>query len=335
MVVAPYEVQLGLGQTVVFRAVAWDQAGNRVSVSPTWSAAGGGTIDSTGFFSTTIPGGPYAVTATAGALSATGYVWVAGSAARPIAPAIMSEPLGQTVPAGANATFSAEANGTAPLSYQWLLNGTTIAGATDSSYTRTNAQTADAGAYSVQVGNVVGTALSSNAWLTVNNPPLLAAINDQIIHAGTTLLLTNIASDSDVPAQTLTFSLEPGFPAGAVIDPATGLCAWNTTAAQAGTTNPVTVRVTDNGTPALSAAGSFTIIVVAAPTFQAMTAGTNGVTFSWSAIPGATYRIQYKDGLNDADWISLTPDVVAEGPTASLMDPIASPQRFYRVLPGP
>ena len=210
-----------------------------------------------------------------------------------------------------------------------------IAGAIDSSYTRTDVQTADAGAYSVQVGNAVGTALSSNAWLTVNNPPLLAAINDQVIHAATTLLLTNLTFDSDVPAQTLAFSLDPGFPTGAVIDPATGLFSWCTTAAQAGTTNPVTVRVTDNGIPALSAARSFTIIVVAAPTFQAITAATNGVTFSWSAIAGATYRIQYRDGLNDADWISLTPDVVADGSTISLIDPIASPQRFYRVLPRP
>ncbi len=418
MVVAPYQVQLGSGQTVVFRADAWDQMGNRVSVSPTWSAGGGGTIDGTGLFSATMPGGPYAVTATAGSLSATGYVWVTGLAARLSPPAIMDQPLSEAVPAGSNATFSVEAdgsaplsyqwlmngaalagatdssftrtnvqtadagvysvqvvnaagsvlssnamlivleppvitaqplpmavaagsdatfsveaNGSAPLSYQWLLNGATIAGATDSSYTRTNLQTADAGVYSVQVTNPAGTALSSDAWLTVNNPPLLTAINDQVIHAGTTLLLTNIASDSDVPAQTLAFSLDPGFPAGAVIDPATGMFSWSPSAAQAGTTNPVTIRVTDNGIPALSAASSFTIIVVAAPTLQAIAFGTNGLTFSWSAIPGATYRIQYKDGLNDADWISLTPDVVADGSTVSLTDPIANPQRFYRVLP--
>jgi hypothetical protein len=309
MVVSPYQVQLGSSQTVVFRADAWDQAGNRIAASPTWAAGGGGTIDSTGLFSATMPGGPYAVTATAGGLSATGYVWVTGSAARPIPPVILSQPLSQAVPAGSNATFSVEADGSAPLSYQWLLNGAIIPAATDSTYTRTNVQTTDAGTYSVQVVNAAGIALSSDAQLTVNNPPLLAAINDQIIHAGTTLRLTNIASDKDVPAQTLAFSLDPGFPAGAIIDPATGLFAWSATAVQAGTTNPVTVRVTDNGTPALSAARSFTIIVVAAPTFQAITAGTNGLTFSWSAIPGATYRIQYRDSLNDGDWITLTPDM--------------------------
>jgi subtilisin family serine protease len=80
MVVAPFQVQIGAGQAVAFRADAWDQLGNRTSVSPTWSAGGGGAIDSTGLFSATTPGGPYAVTATAGSLSATGYVWVAASA---------------------------------------------------------------------------------------------------------------------------------------------------------------------------------------------------------------------------------------------------------------
>ena len=40
-----------------------------------------------------------------------------------------------------------------------------------------------------------------------NHPPVLAAISNQTILAGRTLLVTNSATDADVPAQTLTFSL--------------------------------------------------------------------------------------------------------------------------------
>jgi hypothetical protein len=66
-----------------------------------------------------------------------------------------------------NATFSVSATGAAPLSYQWQFNGGNIFGATDSSYTRTNAQRYDAGNYSVVVTNTVGSIQSSNALLSV------------------------------------------------------------------------------------------------------------------------------------------------------------------------
>ena len=48
---------------------------------------------------------------------------------------ISVQPLSQTVPIGQTATFSVTAGGTPPISYQWSENGTTIAGATEASYT--------------------------------------------------------------------------------------------------------------------------------------------------------------------------------------------------------
>jgi uncharacterized repeat protein (TIGR02543 family) len=83
------------------------------------------------------------------------------------------QPGTQSVNAGQSATFTVSATGTAPLSYQWRLNGTNIAGATGSGYTRNNAQPADAGSYSVTVTNVAGSVTSSNAQLTVNVPPAI------------------------------------------------------------------------------------------------------------------------------------------------------------------
>jgi hypothetical protein len=52
------------------------------------------------------------------------------------------------------------------------------------------------------------------------------------------------ATDSDLPAQTLTFSLV-GAPSGASIDASTGVFAWTPTEAQGPGTYPFTVRVTD------------------------------------------------------------------------------------------
>jgi len=75
----------------------------------------------------------------------------------------------QAVAAGATVTFSVGATGSA-LSYQWRFNGSPISGATGSAYTRTNAQTQDAGSYSVVVSNVAGAATSADAVLTVTQP---------------------------------------------------------------------------------------------------------------------------------------------------------------------
>ncbi|MDB6122304.1 MAG: non-specific endonuclease [Pedosphaera sp.] len=85
-------------------------------------------------------------------------------------PTIASQPQPQTVNVGQTATFDVTANGTAPLGYQWLFNGSSIAGASLSSYSRSNVQLADGGNYSVIVSNSAGTMISSNALLTVINP---------------------------------------------------------------------------------------------------------------------------------------------------------------------
>ena len=96
---------------------------------------------------------------------------VAGKCVTPIAPSIYLHPTNQTVVAGANTTFSSAALGTSPLSYQWQFNGSNIAGATATVLTLTDIQPAQAGLYAMVVSNVAGSAVSSNAVLTVNPAP--------------------------------------------------------------------------------------------------------------------------------------------------------------------
>src|SRR4029079_11208786 len=69
------------------------------------------------------------------------------------------------------------------------------------------------------------------------------------------------ALDQDQPAQRLTFSLDPGAPAGAGIHPATGVFTWSPTLAQGPATNAVTIRVTDDGLPPLNDAETILITV--------------------------------------------------------------------------
>ncbi|HEY5481672.1 MAG TPA: family 10 glycosylhydrolase [Verrucomicrobiae bacterium] len=88
---------------------------------------------------------------------------------------IIDQPQDQTVSQGDPATFTVTANGTPPLYYQWRFYGTNLVGATDSSYTRANAQLADAGLYSVIVSNAFNTAISSNALLAVVVFPVISS----------------------------------------------------------------------------------------------------------------------------------------------------------------
>jgi hypothetical protein len=105
----------------------------------------------------------------------------------------------------------------------------------------------------------------TNTFLVVVNgsiqPPVLAPIADQVAYVLLPLFITNSASDPNVPARTLTFSLDPGAPAGAHIDAKTGRFTWAPARDQAPSTNVIAVRVTDDALPPLSAAQSFTVVV--------------------------------------------------------------------------
>ena len=168
--------------------------------------------------------------------------------------------------------------------------------------------------------------------LETNSPPVLASIPDRTIHAGSIVTFTIFASDPDIPANTLAYSLDPGAPPGASVGAVTGVFEWPTTDANSGTSNPITVRVTDNGTPPMSDAKGFTVTVLARPSIQSIAASSTNATLTWSAILGARYRVQFKNDLNNTDWTDLAPDVTASGPTATIADTPGVAQRFYRIL---
>src|SRR5262249_44092923 len=110
-----------------------------------------------------------------------------------------------------------------------------------------------------------GGALSNAATVTVevtgqagNQPPILDPIGNKSVDELATLSFTATASDPDLPANTLTFSIVAGdgptgtpVPVGASVDPVTGVSTWTPTEAQGPGTFTFKVRVPDGGTPAL------------------------------------------------------------------------------------
>ena len=89
-------------------------------------------------------------------------------------PAIVAQPQSATNNAGDTVRFSVTATGTPRLGYQWLLNGTPLAGATSTALILTSVQTNQNGLYAAVITNAYGTASSSNAQLSVIGlPPVI------------------------------------------------------------------------------------------------------------------------------------------------------------------
>jgi hypothetical protein len=107
-------------------------------------------------------------------------------------PAITTEPISQTVTAGANVTFTVAATGTAPLTYQWQKNTVNITGATNDTLTLNAVTAGDAGSFVVVVSNAAGSVPSTAATLTVN------ATSVTLLIARTDLNTTLISWDASV-----------------------------------------------------------------------------------------------------------------------------------------
>jgi hypothetical protein len=74
--------------------------------------------------------------------------------------------------------------------------------------------------------------------------------------------VTNVATDLDIPPNALAFSFGAPPPVGATLHPDTGLFQWRPDETQGPSTNLITIVVTDNGVPPLSATQSFTVVVL-------------------------------------------------------------------------
>jgi hypothetical protein len=118
----------------------------------------------------------------------------------------------------------------------------------------------DASSVESETSNQVlySTGSTSGGSQPANRPPTIAAIPTQQADEGKLLQFTVSASDPDA-GQALSYALSDA-PAGAVIDATSGVFSWTPTAAQAPSTNNVTIVVSDNAPTPLTATQSFQVI---------------------------------------------------------------------------
>ncbi|WP_415909992.1 MBG domain-containing protein [Oleiharenicola sp. Vm1] len=170
------------------------------------------------------------------------------STSLPVAPAITTAPVAQTVAAGDTASFTVAASGSSPLTYQWRKNGTAISGnatATSAILTLANVQPGDAGSYDVVVTNSAGSATSSAATLTVTaaapgavywdfttatpTSGLPADVTGGLVtqnnNNGTTALLTSVSTSSGYSGASGTWNAGAAARTGA-LNPAAGGSAY-------------------------------------------------------------------------------------------------------------
>lgn len=92
-------------------------------------------------------------------------------------PTITRQPLSIAVLPGATAVFEVAATGLAPLTYQWVLGGREILGATGPTYQKVGVSASDVGDYTVRIRNSLGAVESSPARLALLTPTAITRIN--------------------------------------------------------------------------------------------------------------------------------------------------------------
>jgi len=178
------------------------------------------------------------------------------------------------------------------------------------------------------------TDLSDLFLLAVNHAPVLAPIADCTIVESATLTFTNSATDPDVPANELTFSLDPNPPTGATINATSGVFTWTPSLKYASMTNSISVRVTDNGVPPASDDKTFKVIVAAKPRLVSIAESPDGFfTLEWRVYPGRTYRSEFRTNLTDTIWTTLGADFTAATSSATITHNAGTILHgFHRVL---
>ena len=167
--------------------------------------------------------------------------------------------------------------------------------------------------------------------IEANSAPLLAPISDQVIWEGDLLSLQFLASDTDLPAQTLRFSQSGHDGLNTVLDAASGAFSWLPVESEVPGTNHITITVTDEATPAASASQSFRLIG------RALKAGLNrpqrfangDLSFRFKGTAGRRYVLE---GSTDFEVWTPLQEFVADPAILTLTDQTSSafPWRYFR-----
>lgn len=176
-------------------------------------------------------------------------------------------------------------------------------------------------------------------------PPVLPAITNLVVIRGTTLTVTNTATD--VTSGTLAYTLTTSPAVGASIS-TNGIITWNVPANQT-LGDYIFTTVVTNAFTTLGATNTFIVDVIPVPpavTFSSIVytniGGINGFLLSWFAPTNDTFQVQETTNLQPVVWNTFAGTVTYTGPLTptnglfqyfdnGLQYPFG-PERFYRLV---
>ncbi len=169
-----------------------------------------------------------------------------------------------------------------------------------------------------------------------NEPPVLAPISNHTALPGDLVTFTNSATDPDLPANTLTYSLSVSAPVDATITPLTGVFSWPVPANQPPGTNTMNIIVTDNGVPQFNHLRTLKVIVGAGLRITSIVDDSGSMTITAPSTLGRDYTLVTKDDLGlPGGWPVVGTTQTATNSTVIFSVPATNAQRFYRVLLEP
>jgi hypothetical protein len=167
-----------------------------------------------------------------------------------------------------------------------------------------------------------------------NAAPTLAPIGSQTVNVGQTVAFTANATDTNQPPQTQTFALLVGA-TNATLNSSSGAFSFRPLVTQANSSNHFALKVSDNGTPSLSATQSFAVVVnpLTAPGLSNVSFAGGQLGFSISGQSGPDYAVETSTNLTQwsTTFITNSPALPFNWTDTN----IAAPQRFFRVKLGP
>ena len=246
-------------------------------------------------------------------------------------PLILTNPVSQTVNAGTNVIFTAAADGTATVTYQWYKGATLVSGATGTTLTLTNVQPGDAVGYTFVANNAYGSATSQVASLTVNvpTPPTITTQPlSQITPAGSNITFTVGASGTGL-------SYLWRFNSNALVTAtASSLTLTNVAPPSSGY---YSVIVSNAGGSVTSTNAQLLVVAPPAPGsgphFAPPAPSGGQFSLSFPTSPGYRYLLQTNASLSTTNWGTLSNVPPAfNGATITLPQPTGTrPSLFYRV----
>jgi len=237
-----------------------------------------------------------------------------------VPPFISAQPTNVTAIAGNTVQFTVTAGGTAPLHYQWRLNGAELDSQNNAQLTLNSVQPVSAGNYTVVITNVAGSITSAVAVLIVNVPPFITSdpTNQTVLDGGSVTFVVSATGTAPLSYQWRKDSINiPG---------ANGL-SYTINPVSAGDEGLYSVFVTNVAGQALSLAAQLT--VSSQPFLANPHLRPDGVfEFTLVGRTNRTYSIDWTPDFNG--WTNLT-NITLTSPQAPVTNPSTNAAaRFYR-----